>query len=149
MICSGIMGCTNEPIEHNQLSFAIDDSFTPGERIIIMSAIDDWNNITLPSHHIRIDPNAEWHIIRHAPVGNAGLWEPDTKTIWIMPTPELNYWCFDNDGADAFRVVVRHELGHALGLQHTSNGIMAPGEECSHPVFAHEDINECNNVGAC
>ena len=58
-----------------------------------------------------------------------GYWEPESRTV-VVPVPNT---FFDVGGgqemeldADAQRVTLAHELGHALGLSHQVSGLMAP-----------------------
>lgn len=48
---------------------------------------------------------------------------------------------------ERFRAVFRHELGHALGLKHTSTGFMAPHLE--EDVYTWEVEEECRRAGSC
>jgi matrixin len=152
------VGCSNEsvqPFDIERLSFNIDPAFTAQERQIIEESLSDWNAISVPERRLTISPDSIWTIVRHRPLPDAGLWNPKAHTISLINIDEADDMCYKpGQGASAFAMVVRHELGHALGLEHIRStlfipGVMVPSQECFSNGINEDDKQECRRVGSC
>lgn len=144
------VGCASSPVAApaDRLVFAIDAGFTAEEQTEILEAAADWNAVS--EHPIALDTHAAWHVSPATSKAWTGIHEPSKERIELVSIAKLNDACFNGDGKGAFRTVVRHEFGHALGLQHIAGeGTMAPGHECAQHELSADDMVECRRVGAC
>jgi hypothetical protein len=120
------------------VAYRADVSFTDDEHAQIWRAASEWNRHTKPEKRITL--GNEWRVLKAEPPGGFGyngLCRRSVKTIWIRPQPF---------GATTYEVAV-HEWGHALGLGHTTTGVMMPNTVSTE--FTPEVMAECKRVGAC
>jgi hypothetical protein len=115
----------------------IDAAFTTDESAVIVASNAEWDAIAKPW------TGAGWQVVKGTPPHNTAAWtDGETKTITVQ----------DGLPARTFRVTIKHELGHARGLDHVTNGVMRGGEGVSGPStteFSAEDLAECRRVRAC
>jgi len=123
------------------LAFGIDPRFPPAEQAEIRRAAADWNARTLPSVQITTQGGL-WYVRRTPPAsGYNGWFSRRDRLIEIHPDPEP-----DHLGASVYATAL-HEFGHALGLKHTTVGVMDPARITI--VFSAEDMAECRRAGSC
>lgn len=125
-------GCLSKGVE-----VEIDDSFTPEEKAAIVSAGQAWDAFA-GSHVVTFVPKGEWLIARaEVPDGHYGLAQGRRHMIRVDTAAP---------SAEVYAVAL-HELGHALGVQHTSQGVMDPLRQTT--TFSQADREECIKAGVC
>lgn len=129
-----LLGLTDCVIIPDDLVFDVDPGFTSTQVAALYSAADRWNAVS--NHHISFAEDAPYHAELHDP-GPGIDGQKHGDTIYIKP----------GLSDDRFLVVATHEMGHILGLDHTTRGLMTPsGEQLE---FSPEDLTECRRVEAC
>jgi hypothetical protein len=131
--CCGLLACGRP-----EVPVPIDATFTADERAAIASAIEDWNQRTNDRHKIE-SRTWPWFIVRQDP-GSARAGKCVFGAALILLRPGMS--------PDMLRAAARHELGHALGLQHVRRGVMQP-DTFAENDFSEEDVAECRRAGAC
>jgi predicted Zn-dependent protease len=113
----------------------IDTVFKQQQRSEITRAANAWNE--LASRNVNIVDNGEWLVVSAASPHGLGYAQGHRRLIRISPsTPD-----------DQVYAVALHEFGHALGLHHTTKGVMDPDRQTID--FSPEDLAECRRAGAC
>lgn len=115
--------------------YDFDSEFSTEEQVIIQQSLAKWSEVSV-YHMYR---GAGGVTIRKLESDTAGKWYGGGRLIvvapWVSQDPEL------------FRAVVMHEIGHSIGLGHTTSGVMFPSTDGSR--ITEVDLAECRRVGAC
>lgn len=111
--------------------FVIDDAFTPADRAGIVDGIAAWHNSTggrvcfieAPDPKSRVDlhiraGHTEQFVKIMGPFGVFVIGLTLHRDIWLMPTDEIIVSGFP------IRDTTAHEIGHYLGLMHSTEGLM-------------------------
>lgn len=78
------------------------------------------------------------------PSDQTGLYDPKTGDITVVSS---RLFACEDGRTPCLGAILLHEIGHGMGMKHTSHGIMATGSVA--PFWTHEDHTECVRVGAC
>jgi Matrixin len=115
---------------------AIDDQFDMYQRAKILRAVNEWNHVLNGSVRFDIDPAADkepvWLIVpvrggRPPPVGGTIYGHALAATQAVQPLGGVVIVYVDRVRGYDLASVMRHELGHVLGLGHDPNGrLMSP-----------------------
>jgi hypothetical protein len=113
----------------------------------LQKGCDQWNAVANRQQYVAGPRAAGTHYVRFVPRNEiphepkpGGLYDPDSRTIYI------------STGLIERRLMaLLHEQGHALGLDHSEEGIMAKhGMPATEPVdLTRGDLEECHRAGAC
>ncbi len=139
VLLAGCVSTRSTPSYH----LSVDSAFTPAEQEQIASALLDWEAKTSATFDVAYDQDvstcADACIHRGYPADDA---VQAAGGVTRFHGEEANsYVRFIGDNGitpDQFRVLVTHEVGHVLGLQHTSDPdcVMRPGSDDAHEVTA-------------
>lgn len=131
-----LLGVVQVACDGDSIDCTVDDVFTAGQQDEIQRAADAWNAFTV--RPVRLTDDGDWLILPAlVPGGWLGYSQPRRRLIRVSPmTPD-----------DQIYAVALHELGHALGLRHVSQGVMDPTRQTVD--FSEQDMAECRRVGAC
>lgn len=102
----------------------------------VRSAFEEWAGVRLPIHFTFVDDSADaevhvnWIDHFNEPISGRTRWARDDD--WVITDANIVLAIHHNKGeqldGDAMRAMAMHEIGHLLGLDHTSDSlsIMAP-----------------------
>lgn len=129
-------------------SFLLDPMMTSRQERMTRAAAAKWNGVVFAP--LSVD-GGDWYIelappvCLDCPLGRCAGCTHGSRD----PVPELRRLIqIDPATPDGeYKFVVLHEMGHSIGLGHTSKGIMSPGSGATE--FSFEDIAECRRVHAC
>ena len=117
-------------------------SFPDAERAEVERAVAKWNERVRPEKRLAFDDDGRWIVTRRSPcTGTNGYADNTERIVYVTPGPE-----HAGPGASTYATAL-HELGHVLGLGHTTRGVMDP--EHVTIEFSEEDMAECHRAGAC
>jgi len=110
--------------------------YTTGYRASVRDAFEEWSALRLPIRFTIVDDsaNAEVHVnwIDHfnEPISGRTRWTRDDD--WVITDANITLAVHHHQGEqldeEAMRAMAMHEIGHLLGLDHTTDSlsIMAP-----------------------
>lgn len=128
--------------------FRVDPRFEPIEVRGIEKAVYTWNVLPGFRHRITLDTKGNWQVLKEEgpkskqddgmPIDYDwnGECSRSKRTVWIHP----------QSSEDEYPVML-HELGHAVGMKHTTTGVMMAYTVSVE--FTPEVMAECKRVGAC
>ena len=125
---------------------AIDDHFTLYERAKILRAVNEWNHVLNGYVKFDIDPKADhgqfWAIVpmrggRPPPVNGVIFGHALAATQSALPVGGLVTVYVDRVRGYDLTSVMRHELGHVLGLDHDPNGRLMSSHYTAKPSAVH------------
>jgi hypothetical protein len=117
------------------LAFDVSPAFDAEERAQIAQAAADWNARTVPAMQITL-AGGDWRLVKETPPGGYdGARFASRHLIMISPDDRVSTYS-----------IALHEFGHAIGLEHTTTGVMHPVAEHE---FTPEVMAECARVVAC
>lgn len=131
------------------ISLRVEPGFAPEEQAAIVSAVVRWNAITKRPMCVRDDGV---RLVRHI-AHDSAEWQARSDAVgvaFIGLTTGDEVLLVEGQDARRFAFVIRHELGHVLGLQHVPGpAVMAPATASETDDFVAADIDECRRVSAC
>lgn len=129
--------------------FRVDSRFDTTERAGLARAADEWNKRSI--HRITFDEKGAWQVLKEEGPISARDDDNDPRTPDVDWNGECSrkrktVWIHPLSSEDEYTVGV-HEFGHALGLGHTTTGIMMAYKVSVE--FTPEVMAECRRVKAC
>lgn len=150
-----LTGCAPE------LTFRVVGPATDEQRAALADGVGRWNAVTDAKHKLRIDPRGDYQVsFPDRIVANGHDWDGRECTMHTFRDRILGNQ--DCPVAPSVRVVralvgarllqvMRHELGHALGIKHIDEDgplMGGPGRAKADDI-TERDVTECRRVGAC
>ena len=133
-----LVGCSG-PVR----TVAIDYTATDAQAQALNRRVSYWNTVLASGSRIRHadSPDVDVFVVIGDPRnGRAAGWRSTTGRVTVRP----------DLGDDIFERALGHELGLAIGLEHTACGVMeGDSDEYAALEFCDADINECRAQGAC
>lgn len=137
------------------LHFRFDPDTTESEKASTLEAMTDWNEVTLESHQLVLDPKGPWRITftNDPTVLRSDL---DGRTCNLLEDEDRDcaddHWIRVRRGFPQYweKHIVEHELGHALRVKHIQEGghVMTPGRNAGLQL-TEKDLEGCLKAGAC
>jgi len=90
-------------------------------------------------------------VLAHAYYPSDGRFHFDEDEKWSYSGSTGGWWLWTYTDAQSLVYVATHEIGHAIGLGHSSDGssVMWPTANLGNPNLATDDVNGVNALYSC
>jgi hypothetical protein len=121
------------------------EGFSDADKLKILRAVNEWNTTGL-AHFELASPGAPYRPSSPPP----SQWTIESSALWLPAAaatlkPLRTVMVFASNRCE-LSGVIRHELGHVLGLTHTTHGLMTP--TCAHGAYDTIDADTIATLAA-